>query len=476
VKRDLAALVAREHDVVVVGGGIHGAAVAWDAAQRGLAVALVEAADFGGGASWNSLKTVHGGLRHLQRADVAGLRESARERATLVRIAPGLVRPLPFVVPTFRGASPSRLALAAALRLNRALALGTGGRGAGAFAARSLSPREVLARVPGLDAARLTGGAEWTDGQVESTERLLMGFLHAAAEHGAALANSVEVTGFEHEGRRVRAVVARDVEAGEALRLRARLVINAAGPARDAVLAGGGVGRRTTPLLHAMNLVLGSPATATHAVGARSGGRFLFLVPWRGHAIVGTAYDAAAPPDVSGFLAEARDAFPWAGLRADDVTLVHRGKVPGTGQGPALVTRSRVVDHEKEDGVAGVLSILSAKYTTARATAEAAVDVALRRLPGRFARCRTAETPLRRAAPLQGTLGDRAREAAREEAARHLDDAVLRRLDLATAGRPSPAAVDEVAAAMAAELGWNEARLAGERARLEAALRAAEAR
>jgi len=97
VKRDLALLVGREHDLLVVGGGIHGAAAAWDAAQRGLSVALVEAADFGSGTSWNSLKTIHGGLRHLQRADVPGLRESVRERRALLRIAPAIVRPLPFV-------------------------------------------------------------------------------------------------------------------------------------------------------------------------------------------------------------------------------------------------------------------------------------------------------------------------------------------------------------------------------------------
>jgi len=101
MKRDLGALTGREHDLAIVGGGIHGAAAAWDAAQRGLRVALLEARDFGSGASWNSLKTIHGGLRHLQRADLASLRDSARERSALLRIAPRLVRPLPCLVPTY---------------------------------------------------------------------------------------------------------------------------------------------------------------------------------------------------------------------------------------------------------------------------------------------------------------------------------------------------------------------------------------
>jgi glycerol-3-phosphate dehydrogenase len=105
VKRDLGALAAREHDVLVVGGGIHGAAAAWDAAQRGLKTALVEARDFGSGVSWNSLKTIHGGLRSLQTLDLRRLRESVRERRALLRIAPELVRPLPFLIPV-RGHGP----------------------------------------------------------------------------------------------------------------------------------------------------------------------------------------------------------------------------------------------------------------------------------------------------------------------------------------------------------------------------------
>jgi glycerol-3-phosphate dehydrogenase len=206
----------------------------------------------------------------------------------------------------------------------------------------------------------------------------------------------------------------------------------------------------------------------------RRGGRFLFLVPWRDRAIVGTAYDAGAPPRAEAFLSEAQAAWPWAGLKADGVRLVHRGQVPG---GPgALWTRSRVLDHQDEDGVAGLLSVLSVKYTTARATAEEAVDRAARRLGAAVAPCRTASTVLPRAMPLEGTLFEQARLAAHEETAVHLDDAVLRRLDLGTVGRPPAAAVDEVASALGAALGWDAARAARERARLDEALRAAEAR
>jgi glycerol-3-phosphate dehydrogenase len=100
--RDLDALTGRTFDVVVVGGGIYGLTIAYDAAQRGLSVALVERDDFGSGSSFNHLRTIHGGLRYLQHLNVTRARESVRERRTLARIAPHAVKPLPFAVPLYR--------------------------------------------------------------------------------------------------------------------------------------------------------------------------------------------------------------------------------------------------------------------------------------------------------------------------------------------------------------------------------------
>jgi glycerol-3-phosphate dehydrogenase len=457
MQRDLARLTSREFDLLVVGGGIHGAAAAREAAQRGLQVALVEARDFGSGASWNSLKTIHGGLRHLQRADLAGLRESARERQALLRIAPGLVRPLPFLVPAYGHGPRGREALALGLR---AFDLLTRDLAEGVPRSRMLDKEEVRARVPGVPEAGLTGGALWHDAQVANTERLLMGFLHAAAEDGAALANFVEVTALLRDGARVRGVQARDAETGGALEVRARLVLSAVGAGHGDVTRLLGVSRTPPPMVEAMNLVLARPVVTDAAVGARADGRFLFLVPWAGRAIVGTEYwdarsTAPAPERVAAFLALAQRAFPWAGLRAQDVTLVHRGRVPGR-SGSELVTRHRLIDHESEDGVGGLISIVSAKYTTARAAAEDAVDRVLRRLGRARVPSRSAVTPLPAARALAGPPEAQARAAAREEMALHLDDALLRRLDLGAAGPPPADAVAAVAAALAAELRWTE--------------------
>jgi glycerol-3-phosphate dehydrogenase len=469
VKRDLGALTAREHDLVVIGGGIQGITAAYDAAQRGLSVALVEAADFGSGVSWNSLKTIHGGLRHLQRADFAQARESTRERQALLRIAPHIVRPLPFLVPTYGHGIRGREAFGAALRL---FDLVSGGRNHGLPdeqripASRVLSPAEAQRIVPGLEAEGLTGGAVWFDAQVTHSERLLLALGHAAAEAGAALVNYVAATGFLRSGRAVTGIRARDVEGGGELEIRSRTTLVATGPGVDRLLARAEVRPFGNPLLLGINLVLRRAVVTTHAVGARRGGRYLFLVPWRGRSILGTAYDhptASREVAVSRFLEEGRRAFPWAGLEADDVSLVHSGLVPARRGSSEVETRSRIVDHEEQDGARGLFSLQAVKLTTARAVAERVVDLVLRRLGRSAPRCRTATTPLAMARPLEGSLAEQTHRAVREEMAVHLPDVVLRRTDLATAGPPSDRDLEAAASAMSSAAGWDEQRARDER-------------
>lgn len=479
MKRDLGALTGREHDLAIVGGGIYGAAAAWDAAQRGLRVALIEARDFGSGASWNSLKTIHGGLRHLQRADVAGLRDSARERSALLRIAPRLVRPLPCLVPTYGHGPAGREALGIALLLNDLL---TQRRNDGVPPeghvprGHLLSRGEVLDRVPGLESRGLTGGALWYDAQAESTERLTLAFVLAAADAGAVVVNHAEVTVLLRSGERVTGVSVRDVsvrdgEGGGGFEVRARMVLNAAGPGASRLLAGAGLARPPVPLLRAINLVLRRPVVRNHAVGGRGAGRFLFLAPWRDRALVGTAYEPAQPGTgaafAEAFLAEAQCAYPWAGITRDDVNLVHQGLVPGAGSADGLWMKPLLVDHQRQDGVPGLVTMVGVKYTTARAVAERAIDLVLRRLGSPIVPCRTAVTPLPAARILEGALGERTRHAVREEMALHLEDAVLRRLDLGTGGPPDAAEVAEVERVMATELGWDGARRHAERAFLD---------
>lgn len=479
VKRDIAALAEREHDLLIVGGGIYGAAACWDAAQRGLKVALVEKGDFGSGTSWNSLKTIHGGLRHLQRLEISLLRESVRERRAFLRIAPSLVRPLSFLVPTYGHGLRGKAAFTLGLLLNDLLA---SDRNDGLPEAdriprsRMLSPAEVCEQVPGVPRQGLSGGALWTDAQVQGSERLLLAFLHAASDAGAAIANAVEVTALTRDGSRVSGASAKDHEGGGEITLRARVVLNAAGPGAAGLLRRAGLERPRIPLLRAWNFVLRRPVASRLAVGAGSGGRYLFLVPWRDRSIVGTDYESAEGPGdpqrQQRFLDDVRQAFPWAGISAEDVALVHAGLVPGAGGADGLWSHSLLVDHEAEDGLQGLVSVVGAKYTAARAAAEKAVDLAFRRLAFAAPPCRTADTPLPKARLPGGPLDQQVLAAVREEMALTLADVVMRRTTLAAAGPPAEAEVVSVLAVMAREKGWGEDRAGAERIGLEQTLRA----
>ena len=469
LRRDLDTLGRRAHDVVIVGGGIHGAAAAWEAASRGLSVALLEADDFGGGASWNSLKTIHGGLRHLQRLDVAGLRESARERRALMAIAPALVRPLGFLALAsgrgVHGRTALALGVAAARLLSRDLqpdpSPGPGG-------ARLVGAAEVRSLVPGLTDGR-RGGALWCDAQVDSSERLVLALLHAAADAGAVVANRMTVTGVMREDETVTGVVAEDALTGATLEVQGEVVLNTAGLGVDALTRAAGVPPPKVTPRRAVNLVLRRAIARDVAVGVCSGGRYLFAVPWRDRTILGTAYapvTTPAPVLAAEFLQEAARAFSWAELEPADVALVHQGVVPGVGKGGRLLTRSRLIDHDHEDGVPGLVTVVAAKYTTARAVAEQAVDLIEQRLERPHVASRTSVTPLPGARLLEGPLRDRARTAVQKEMAFSLADAVLRRLDLGTAGEPPAEEVGVVASVMAHEFGWDLARIAAERTAL----------
>lgn len=473
MKRDLGSLASRTHDVLVVGGGIHGAALAWEAAHRGLRVALVEARDFGSGTSWNSLKTIHGGLRHLQRADLAAVRESARERRALLRIAPALVRPLPVLVPVYGHGRKGREALWCGLIAADVLTwdLHRGLREQQRVPrGRMLSAAEVSRRIPGIGQRGLSGGALWSDAQVVSSERLVLAFLHAASSAGAALANYARVLELRRADSAVTGAVVRDEVSGQTCDVAATVTVVAAAGATAEIARSARLSMPRVPFLRGFNAVLRRAVTDTHAVGGRTDGRYLFLAPWQGHSILGTAYaplETPAADGVAALLAGARAAFPWAALRPGDVALVHEGEVLGR-DADHLASRPVVVDHASTEGVRGVVSVVGVKLTTARAVAASVVDLIASSFPGRVQASRSETEALPCASLLTGPLAERARHAVREEQALHLADAVLRRLDLGTAGPPPPADVDVVAAAMAGELRWDGARAERERADLAA--------
>lgn len=420
MKRDLARLADREFDLVVVGGGIYGAAVARDASLRGLSVALIEKGDFGHATSANSLKTIHGGLRYLQQGDFARMRESARERAVLRSLAPNLVHPLPCLTPTYGHGLTGREAMGVALALNDLITFRAAPGGRDLPRGRIVSRDECLALAPGLEAEGLTGGALWYDAQAYNTERLTLAFVQSAHAAGAEVANYLAATGFARRDGRVVGVEAEDRLSGRRLRVLARTTVNTSGPWLDSLLATLtgerlGTGLR---LAKAVNLVT-RPLFGDHAVAVSSqasksdpealldkGNRLLFVSPWRGKAMIGTSYVPhdgrsdglrVTEEDVQRLLGEISEAVPSAGLRREDVLFVHVGLVPIKGVAVSGAVRrakqARILDHERE-GVPGLVSVVGVKYTTARGVAEKVVDLVLLRQGSRRTPSASASTPL----------------------------------------------------------------------------------
>ncbi|MEO8358652.1 MAG: FAD-dependent oxidoreductase [Vicinamibacteria bacterium] len=434
MKRDPLALSGHEHDVLVVGGGIAGAWTAYEAASRGLRTALIELGDFGQATSWSSLKTAHGGLRHLQRLDVAGFRESVAERRALLRVAPEVVRPLAFAI-----AAPSKLDQAKFFLGGVVNDLLSFDRNDGVREDRLLGASRILDR----PAAELLGAGSlhsdhvfaWQDAQITHTERLLMGVLHAAVEAGAVILNHCRIDSATRTGTGF-SVKATDLIGSGEIAFSTRSAVNAAGVQLEAVARLFGAACDGPPLIRGVNVVLGRDLSPEVALGAKDQGRFLFLVPWLGHTMLGTIYDDGNRPVsdlVSELLAAGRRAFPWADIRDDDIQVVHSGHVPRAANGEPIY-RSRLIP----GGEAPLISILSAKYTTARATAQKAIEDIGRRLSIPLRPSVSATTLLPMAAPLRGSLSERLLFAEKSEMAASPAEAWRGRLSEGASGAPFP--------------------------------------
>jgi glycerol-3-phosphate dehydrogenase len=292
-RRDFEPLDTATFDLLIVGGGIHGLMAAYEAAARGLRVALVERDDFAAAMSFNHQRTAHGGLRSVGSGKLGLARESIRERRTLARIAPRLLRPLPFIVGTYRSLTKGRPALRAAFEIDKWLARR---RNDGLEPELHLPPPRLTSRAAtlklfhGIRADGLTGGASWYDYQIVYSSRLAIAVAEAADALGASVINYAEAIGALKQGSRVTGMRVRDVLTGAEADVHAAVTLNTAGSrageiARMFGVTGAGA---DVPLVLAMNLVTSKPASDMALAGVSSSGRMLTLTPWHGRALVGT--------------------------------------------------------------------------------------------------------------------------------------------------------------------------------------------
>jgi glycerol-3-phosphate dehydrogenase len=416
MKRHLSDLEKQTFDLVVVGGGITGACVACDAATRGLSVALIEKGDFGAATSSASSKLLHGGIRYLQQGQLGKVRESASERIHFQNLAPHLVRPIPFVVPTQASLRRGKTLLGAGMTAYQLLCRSAARKQRQTCSALGewhfLSRAEVRATLPAWRDERISGGVVFHELHMHSSERMTLAFIDTAVRFGGGAANYLRAESFITENGRVRGVRARDLLGQGMLDIRARMVVNAAGPwipllnrEIDSRAAAGIV----TAYSKGVHLVV-PKVTDGHAVALTSrrrnqgmlhrGGRHLFLIPWREHSLVGTTYgpyrgdlDELRPleEDVRELIDDINQAAGESLLDRQRVRHAFAGIYPlvddevnpqiyqGTG-------RYQVIDHRQRDGLDGLVSVFGAKFVTARLLAEKAVDLVTTQL-GRGTAC-----------------------------------------------------------------------------------------
>lgn len=541
MRRNVDALRSREFDLAIVGGGISGACLAHDAALRGLSVALIEQRDFASATSSASSKLLHGGIRYLQQVQLSKVRESAFECASFQVIAPHLTRYVPFLIPTYRGVARGRAMLATGLSLYEALTAGQN-RGISDAAKRVPSSRycplaEVIRLAPVLSGEPgLTGAYVLYESHIYNSERLALAFLKTADSHGAVIANYVAAEGFVSEPGAVRGVQARDMATNDALTIRARVVANAAGPwimklngtlaidrlHRNITTFSKGAHIVTRQLVPEYALALGTSQKAEAVIDR--GGRHVFVIPWRGRSLIGTTnvpfaggpgFVTASAGDARGLVDDINRALPSVRLTIEDVSYAYAGLYPLTEE----VIRTdvyqgtghyQIVDHSQVGGIDGLISVLGAKYTTARRLAELTTNMVETKLGKSISPCTTSESPIagggirdlseftraaidrfgadisdatvrhlvasygteidtllaagqsqpggrRRLVDDRESLEAEVTYGVEHEMAIRLDDVVFRRTGLGTLGHPGRACLERCAAIMANPLGWSAA-------------------
>jgi glycerol-3-phosphate dehydrogenase len=482
------------HDLLVIGGGITGAAVLWEAARRGLRAVLVERGDFASGTSSRSSKLVHGGLRYLKDGKIGLTRESVREREELLRDAPGLVDPLPFLMPHYRKRKPGRATLAAGLAIYDVLA--------GSWQHRYVGRGEALALVPSLDADELEGAHCYVDATTDDA-RLVMRLIHEACLAGATAINYVEALVTAQNGALSGALL-RDKAGGAEVQVHAKATVAATGVFADRLRGALGAAPRLRPL-RGSHLILPDwrlPLAQSVAFEHPHDGRPVFAYPWQGRTLVGTTdldHDrnldeepAITPAEVAYLVAAVRYQFPSPRIDSVDTIATYAGVRPVIDAGsddPSRASRDHAVWNER-----GLVTVTGGKLTTFRPMAMDALaaaashlpgfdrtprpvfsqaplpqssgldDTARRRLAGRYGGHASAIVDSAKSGELDaidgtGILWAELRWAAQHEAVVHLDDLLLRRtrLGLLTAGGGARH-FERIAEICRPALGWSDSR------------------
>lgn len=389
-----------DFDLIIIGAGINGAGVARDAAMRGLTVCVLDKGDVGNGTSSWSTRLIHGGLRYLEHGELGLVRESLRERETLLKIAPHLVKPLPILIPVYKGARRGKLQIRAGMLLYDLLSYDkTLPRH------QILSRDETLQRAPGINPEGLTSAAVYYDAQVEFAERLVLENILSAQANGAAILTYTKVTRISTENGK--AIGVEFSENGQLKTARGTFIVNAAGPWVDELLKTTSNTKRLIGGTKGSHIVVshfkGAPTVGVYAE-AQTDGRPFFIIPWNGNYLIGTTdIHFSGNPDqvrcteeeIKYLLSETNHVVPQADLRRSDILFTYSGVRPlpfTDGQEEKSITRRHFIQPHHE--LSNVCSLVGGKLTTYRRLAEECVDFVFRNLGTKSPGCTTADEPL----------------------------------------------------------------------------------
>jgi glycerol-3-phosphate dehydrogenase len=528
MKRDIKAMSGRQYDLVIIGGGITGAAVAWDASLRGLSVALFEKDDFAHATSSATSKLIHGGLRYLKNFELGLVRESLSERRIMEIISPHFVHPIPFIVPLYGHGMESRLPFQAALSVYDLLAYDKEDLKDKDKRIKNhsmLSGDQVKKLIPGVHTKGLNAGAIYYDCQMSCPERHVLDFILSAADYGADVANYAQVTDILKNRGSVVGVKIVDRLDGSRYDIMGKVVVNVTGPWGDITL--GMLHRKDVEkkLIRSKGIhLITRPLTKDYSAVLRTQeGRHFFIIPWRGCSLIGTTdrlykgdpdHFKVSEEDIQGLVDDTNENFPGAKLKRSDVLYFYGGLRPIVEKDTDIDVydasrKYEIYDHEKDDNVKGIITVIGGKYTTSRNLARQVVDMIYAKIGKDPAECQTDTTPLYGGATgpfaryVDKELKKHAKQyaagvvqnlvhqygtehgrvlavadkddslkepvakgrpdimaevtyAVTDEMAVHLDDVVFRRTGLGTIGNPGDKALAKCADAMGRLLGWSK--------------------
>ncbi len=398
-----------QFDLIVIGGGITGATILWDAALRGMKAILLDKNDYASGTTQATSKLIHGGLRYLKNGELGLVRESLRERRTLAQIAPHAVRPEGFLMPIYSGNKNGRFLLGTALTIYDMLSFDRNKNISDDNhlpSSRYLDRTTTMAEEPGLRHEGLKGAYVYYDYANVNPERLCCEFIFSAKEFGAEARNYTEVSTISTAAGSGHRVFITDRITGEKASLQASAVVNAGGPWAD-YLESRAFGTDAPPLLRSKGIhiitrkINGSKTVALF----KKDGMHFFIIPWRGKSIIGTTdtiYEdhpdrfRVKREDIESLLETANETF-HANLEMNDVDYYYGGLRPLVDDGSKNTynaSRKIEIHHHEDSGRAGFFSVLGGKYTTSRYLAETVVDKIADYLPGSWKSCKTHSTPL----------------------------------------------------------------------------------